>query len=74
MSKFKPCKREELTEDPDEAAFSISYTEDMKEIILKLRANRPLSPEEYVASLADFVDAVLENPVDLFEDESGSLH
>ena len=82
MSRFKRIHKMEEFEadnDPDACAILISYDRDMKSIVLTVKANRPLTPEEYFDSVAEFLNDVSENPEKLFvesidfEDESG-LH
>lgn len=68
MSRFKQIKKVDDfdNDNPDACMFLISYTEDMKDITLTLKANRPMTPEEYFESLCDFVNNISENPANLF--------
>ena len=67
MSKFKEIKHiHEMGDDPDSALFSISYNEDMTEIILTLKSNESVTPQEYFNTIADFLNMVNEHPESLF--------
>ena len=53
-------------ENDDEVLYYLQYSEDMTDIMLGIRSKQPLTPEEYVAALASFVDELSEHPQNLF--------
>lgn len=57
------------SEHPDACVFYIQYEEDMTHIMLSIKGNRPITPQEYMNALHDFVDTIKENPESLFVEE-----
>ena len=80
MSRFKQIKsiKDFDTDNEDECLFYITYDKDLTEIVLTLKANRPLTPVEYIESLNEFMNKISETPDDLFVedcvDENTPLH
>lgn len=72
MSRFKKIKKIDDFDDdnPDGCLFLLGYNEEMTEIILTLKANRPITPVEYFDSLNDFCNNVSENPDKLFVEDA----
>jgi hypothetical protein len=71
MSRFKQIKRLEdfHDNDPDSCAILISYNKEMTEIVLTVKSNRALNPEEYFDSVAEFLNEVSEKPETLFVED-----
>lgn len=64
----------EIEEDhPDACVYYISYNEDLSQIMLSIQANRPMTPEEYMLALADFVETTKEEPEALFVEEVDTI-
>jgi hypothetical protein len=56
-------------DEPDACVFYLQYDENMTQIMLTIQANRPMTPEEYLHAVTDFVETIKENPAALFVEE-----
>jgi hypothetical protein len=56
-------------DNPDNCLFYIQYDEHLTQIMLTVQSKHPISPEEYMAALAEFVNEASENPQNLFVEE-----
>lgn len=52
--------------DEDACLFYLSYDEDMRQIMLTVKSNVPMTPELYFEALADFLNNIESNPGNLF--------
>jgi hypothetical protein len=61
---------DEADDDPDTCIFYLSYNEDMTQVMLTVQTKRPLTPDEYLDSVADFLNNVSESPEQLFVEDA----
>ena len=58
---------------PDACVYYIQYDPDMSQIMLTIKSNRPMTPEEYVLAVADFAETIKEDPAHLFVEEVDTI-
>jgi hypothetical protein len=67
----KILSKDDIDAGDNEVIFYLSYNEDMTEIVLMAKCKTPMTPVEYMETLAQFVDDASEFPDKLFVESIG---
>lgn len=59
----------EVDDDEDALTFYLQYNEDMTQIMLTVNAKKPITPEEYINAVSEFINEVSEHPQNLFVED-----
>lgn len=63
--------------DPDACLWYLTHDENMTQVMLTIKTNKPITPEEYLHTLADFLNQIELDPDGLFVEDAdigGDLH
>ena len=64
----------EEAQEEDQCIFYLSYNEDLTQVSLGMTTKRPISPEEYLEALSDFINNASEFPDNLFVEDVDNEH